>query len=1202
MPASNAPILLTPSKSSSLKSHLLGGASLSVMVLAASFAVTGSAMAQVVTKEIEGATGSATALFTGDAVISGATGGQFGAINTDEGGQSPDSITLTQSETIRVFDSIGGGESSSVNNDFVIDQSATGTLIFAEDIGGAGSNDAILFVNGNLAGDDATIPTVRGGMLDVSVRDGVAQDDSGFVVYGSTLMTAITVGAGNADSTADGGDIATRFGDVNDTFDSTGLTVNGGNANAAFSGGSALMEINSDTGAGIVTIGADGISVKGGDAGAGAGSGGFSDLNIYDDATIAGAVTVTGGNQGTGAGSGGSAILRFAFAAGTVNLTEALMITSGSATAGATAAAGSAEALFSSTTVNAMGGIVLTEYADSGGAFAALTLYGTGDQTVSGAITAANDGDGNILVKNSGGAGTTVVFNDAIGAQGARIGSLYLAGNTTINMGTVAFHSDVHAEDLFIGDGVTAVFKGANSVLDSISGTETDGDQSRTINVGDGTTAATLQVNGNVGSDAGDANTISSIGLFDMSTFVVDASDDFDDTVIWSLIYANSISDTVAIKTTGDSAVYFAEDVGVGHGIDSFDFQAADSIFEGNVTGGDVMVAAGSRLILRGAVSTFTGNVTGEGTLNVGNSTAESLSFEGTESQSVDIAITGGGSITTNNTSDEGVIFNNTIGESGDSVGAVNISGNATFNGEVHARSFTSTTGVGLSFNNSAAPGTPFVVMFQDALVIGGGNTINLGSNVGDGDVVFQLTNTGANFVANGIVPGDIAIKVSSGFTSGTITLVDDDVDISGEAPDFAVADTALTDFELVTANEGEDLTITATANSTAQVAATLGITAEEAAALQQAAQSGDLTLVDLLTDILNDATNPTAAALAAQQVGAQGEQVGAGAGVGVQLAGQQQGITSSRIARLRSNDRFASAFGETGFSGGDLADPAAAGPSLMNSFWFQAYGGMANADGNNGNAGYDAGFGGGLVGIDGMISEEVVIGAFGGYSMASVDGDGAGNAQLDINAYQIGVYGSYTGASFYLEGFAAYAMGENDTTRTALGNTLTGNFDSDQYTLSLSGGVPVEVGEGVFMTPNASLTLNTYDADGYTEVGVGANTVSSVSATQLTGTVGARIHAVFNNIDDAGTILIPEVRLGVSYDLIDDDAVATARFAGGGAAFNVSGTDISDVGALVGVGLSLDNEAWSAGLSYDGDLRSDFMSHTARADIRLKF
>jgi outer membrane autotransporter protein len=399
---------------------------------------------------------------------------------------------------------------------------------------------------------------------------------------------------------------------------------------------------------------------------------------------------------------------------------------------------------------------------------------------------------------------------------------------------------------------------------------------------------------------------------------------------------------------------------------------------------------------------------------------------------------------------------------------------------------------------------------------------------------------------------------------------------------------------------------ITATARTDAQAAATLGISTDQANLLRQAASSGDTTLVDLLTTSIN--AGPAQTTQAARQVGVQSETVAGGSTVSREMAGQQQRITQDRTGGFRADDpRFVTAFaavenGETGFAGGDLDGLyTPMGPRYANSVWGQVYGGTALADGTTALAGFDAGFGGAMIGIDGAISDDVVIGAFAGYGFADVDGDGAGNAQLEVSAYQAGVYAGYTGASFYVDAFAAYAMLQNDTTRTTLGpNTVTGEFDASQISVGLSGGAPIAISANGYLTPNASLTWNHYDADGYTETGVGANTVTGFTANTLTGSIGGRLHAVYEISD--GSAIIPELSVGLIYDIIDDDGRASATFVGGGAAYTVSGTEISNIGAAIGAGLTMRNDVWSVGLSYDGDIRSDFMSHTGRAEVRMRF
>lgn len=478
-----------------------------------------------------------------------------------------------------------------------------------------------------------------------------------------------------------------------------------------------------------------------------------------------------------------------------------------------------------------------------------------------------------------------------------------------------------------------------------------------------------------------------------------------------------------------------------------------------------------------------------------------------------------------------------------------------------------------------------------------------LGKDIGDNDTVFA-----GDLLHGGTAP--TTVQVSADFQAGVIVLVDSNNDESANVGLFNILDTALVEYA-IRSRQGDASIIELFAQLSAiqnpGIAVSQFATLEQAFAAARAA--GDTTLLTAIRDAV--AVGTQSASALAGQIGVQQSSVGAGARVGFQVAGDQQQITGNRLTGRRgaTDARFVSAFSETGFAGGDSVSSTLSSnePRSAGSIWMQAYGGVAEAEGDSIAAGYDASFGGAVIGIDGAISDTVAIGVFGGYSLADVDGDGSGNAQLETSSYSAGVYGSYTGENFYLDAFGSFTYGENKTARTLTlvgTNRYAGSYDSEQISLAISGGVPVELAPSVFITPNASLTWSHYEADGYTEVGPAplANTVSAVSATQLTGTIGTRIHAVYENFDGVGTTFVPEARLGVSYDLVDQAAAATARFSGGGVAYQVTGTDISNVGALVGLGLSLDNAGWSAGISYDADIRSDFMSHTARAEFRWSF
>lgn len=813
---------------------------------------------------------------------------------------------------------------------------------------------------------------------------------------------------------------------------------------------------------------------------------------------------------------------------------------------------------------------------------AGFRVSGATDQAVNAAVVVQNSGSGFLNIE---GAARTVTFADSIGVDGTPIGVIRVDDENGASDDTdaviAAFQGNVFAEQISIDDGATAQFLGSMSVL---GGTTNDG----AIVVGNGTNAAQLTF-------TGDADHIGNTELSSNATLVVDATGS--NTSLNSDVTAAPGATNTTLQITGDNTVaggnraIFA---GAGSNTDAItliDIDAAsefniavfvntldidaDVLFADALTAENVDIGGGHTATTGGLPITITGDLTGGGTLDIDNASALNIGANGEMSTVSIAAIEGGGDVII--TPGSAVTITSVIG-GGDAV-AEFVSNGAPA---------TNTT---LTINTDA----PTAITTGDLTL--NRTTVVLGANIGAGDTVFDV---GTVNLAGDEAP---VVQLSAAFTNGTLTFIDEG-NPAAAGIDLSNADTALTNFEAD--DTGTDLLITATALTAEETAGILGISTEQAAALRQAALSGDTTLVDLLTTALN--TGGADATQAARQVGVQSETVGGGSTVSREMAGQQQRITQDRTGGFRADDpRFVTAFaasdqGETGFAGGDLDGPyTPMGPRYANSVWGQVYGGTALADGTTALAGFDAGFGGAMIGIDGALSDDVVIGAFAGYGFADVDGDGAGNAQLEVSAYQAGVYAGYTGASFYVDAFAAYAMLQNDTQRTTLGpNTVTGEFDASQISVGLSGGAPIAISANGYLTPNASLTWNHYDADGYTETGVGANTVAGFTANTLTGTIGARLHAVYEMSD--GSAIIPELSAGLLYDIVDDDGRTSATFVGGGAAYTVSGTEISNIGAAIGAGLTMRNDVWSVGLSYDGDIRSDFMSHTGRAEVRMRF
>lgn len=841
---------------------------------------------------------------------------------------------------------------------------------------------------------------------------------------------------------------------------------------------------------------------------------------------------------------------------------------------------------------------------------------GAASQTVNAEISVVDDGDVvSVVVANSAGAVSTTTFTDRV----------ILGAADTITVGgavgtTAIFQADVTAPggiDVTAANSDASLVLGAAGAMTTVTadidlldttntGTLTFVDGSNVTLIGDINAMALWDAitigNGSAttltlrGSTAGDAN----LTLTDNATLIVDTTGGAMPTLAGDVL-SNAAGSLTTLRVSGDGpgggnpgVAAFDGAVGAnGNVIDIIDLDDDTTFGDGGeVFAGDVDVATGVTATFQSNNGTnIIGNLTGEGTVDIGNADGDLLSIGGGAGTMSTVSVAnldGQGSIDIVDGS--AVTITTTIGD-GEAI-----------------HDFTSDGANTVLTINSGANGTQTTSIIGDGLLTLDGGTIVLGQNIGAGDTVFDFDPTGTFEVNNNVTT---TVQLSANFLSGALTFVDFSVDesleIDGDVTngELVVTDTALTDFGLNNDAEPSNIVITATARTAADTANLLGVSTDDANALRQAVIStdatGDTEGYDALTTVLNAGlANTAGAALAARTVGTQEDTLGGASEAAFQMFGQQTGMLTARLEDMR---------GQSGFAGGDLDAPySPQAPSSMGGIWGQAFGGVANADGDTNFAGWDAAYGGMMVGLDGRVSEDFTLGAFGSYSYTTLDGDGAGNSEIEAGTVGFGVYAGYAGDGFYLDGFAAYAVSQNDLTRTttvgALTQTLSADYDLSQLSVGISGGVPMELSSNVFITPNASLTWNNYDADTYTETGGSlAQTVNSADVSNLTGTIGARIHAVYENFDNDGTVFIPELRVALIGDLVDDDATAMATFAGAGVtAYQVTGTDTDDVGALVGIGLGFDNADWSASLNYDADLRSDFMSHTARAEFRWKF
>jgi outer membrane autotransporter protein len=407
--------------------------SLIALAVAGTMAMSGGAFAA--TELVGAAEGTATNVTGGTAGLTNAalTAGtiDYGYVDLN-GDLTTASIDIDENATLYIQDS-----AASTDQTFTVTGAVdilTAKILTIElgrvtlDGGAAGADSFTAAIGGNIGGSTETSTLTRGGSLALNGVNGLAITST-VTVAGHTKMTAITIeGGAGVGSGAVGSTVGTTFGNATtDEFDVTGLTITGGASAAAgnIAGGAASATI-----AGAATIGTSGIILAGG-VGADNIAGGDSTLTITGVTTITGgAVTVTAGAGSTGAGGDAKAIFT-----GAVTSDSALTIT-GNLVSGSTAIVEvAANATFSGIALDDNTGLATFKAVSAG-----LT------QTITGAITAAADGEGAILVAGAIDDAVSTFAND-IGTSDVRLKTLNITSGSELAT-TGDFNGNVYVDTI----------------------------------------------------------------------------------------------------------------------------------------------------------------------------------------------------------------------------------------------------------------------------------------------------------------------------------------------------------------------------------------------------------------------------------------------------------------------------------------------------------------------------------------------------------------------------------------------------------------------------------------------------------------------------------------------------------------------------------------------------------------------------------
>jgi uncharacterized protein with beta-barrel porin domain len=626
-------------------------------------------------------------------------------------------------------------------------------------------------------------------------------------------------------------------------------------------------------------------------------------------------------------------------------------------------------------------------------------------------------------------------------------------------------------------------------------------------------------------------------------------------------------------------------------------------IFNSNVFVNAITVAGGGTN--EASRAEFKGDVKGTivTTLGTGSAANATLVYSGTAAQTQTGAIT----VTAGNgTTGVISITNPVLTQFADAVGAtgarvlsttVAADAKATFAG-VHSQTLTVN---GSSFLGAASNTTPIVVLGENSNLYTG-RAISNGLTALGG----VTTLTAAEIPATSKI--HLSPKLSDGQSIKLIVGTDGVADTTAirDAVNLALQNNALFTYT-ASANDTDNSTdVAVTARSASAVATQLGTNLNKSTAFIQALaasisnEENDSRGLEFFEDTMQTvgfANTSTAASdtLFANQVAPQTDTIAGSTVAAKAVTSGVQNIISTRLASLRSGD---------GYSTGVVTGSGMS----ANSGFIQGFGSTVEQKNKGNEFGYDADTTGFALGFDGKVSDGVVVGISYANSKTDVDGKGTGKAKNDIKTNSGSIYADYTTKAGYVEGSITYGKSDNKGSRQLTINdlglrTYSSNYDSEQYSFRLFGGIPQSIGTGAFFTPFAGATISQIKTDAYTETSTTANDSFRLRVAQDTvdsqvGTIGIKYHQA---IKDGKTTFTPEVKLALNQEFGDDTITSTNTYQGGGASFKNS-TALEKTSATAGVGLNISADNVSFNIGYEADVRDKYLGHSAQAKLTAKF
>ena len=500
------------------------------------------------------------------------------------------------------------------------------------------------------------------------------------------------------------------------------------------------------------------------------------------------------------------------------------------------------------------------------------------------------------------------------------------------------------------------------------------------------------------------------------------------------------------------------------------------------------------------------------------------------------------------------------------------LNGTLNIHGDLVGADLTINNGASLSLSNDSVGANKLSVSSGANLIV---DTITNTGNItvkdkGNLTIGTKITNSGTVTLEDGSTV--TALLKGADLSSGTVTLIDGDGQLTNNSK---LKENGIYDISWVVVNNKNTGKINVKTKSAEQIVSDINVSEQQAG-----------TVAAVLPTIMNSGSAPASSPIGqiAKVLGTALEKTNSEevAQIAEDLAPSTAPVVSSVSQGV--NNAIA------GVANARMAANRAAGDVFTGgSAWAQVIYNSADQDATKKNAKLESDTYGVALGIDGKVGDNLMIGA--GLSVTKTDAE-SGTRDIDVDSYSLFGYTEYNADNgWFVNGMATAIRGRYEETKVPAGIKLTAKYQTTVLGAGVATGYHFENG----ISPEVGLRYLRTHQGSYND---GAQKIHTDGTNLLTASLGAKYEKAFEQGD---WVLKPSARVAATYDVVSDDTESAVRVIGGGQ-YHVISEHQKRAAYEAGIGLEASNGDWDFSVSYNGEFRSHFKSHTGMIKAKYNF